>query len=66
MIRKGSVCVVTSGRYAGRTVIVTEVIDDLFVKAKGKGIKERRFNKRHLLPTGKVVEDVEKALEELA
>ena len=66
MIKKGSVCVVTAGRYAGRTVIVTEVLDDLFVKAVGRGIKERRFNKRHLLPTGKVVEDVEKALEELA
>ena len=66
MIVKGSVCVVTAGKYAGRTVIVTEVIDDVFVKAKGRGIKERRFNKRHLLPTGRVVEDIERALEELA
>ena len=66
MIVKGSVCVVTTGRYAGRTVIVTEVIDDIFVKAKGIGIKERKFNKRHLLPTGRVVDNIDKALEELA
>ena len=66
MIVKGSVCVVTAGRYAGETVVVTEVIDDIFVKAKGRRVKERKFNKRHLLPTGKVVEDVEKYLEELA
>ena len=66
MIMKGSVCVVTAGRYAGKTVIVTEVIDDIFVKAVGRGIKERKFNKRHLLPTGRVVENIEAALEELA
>ena len=53
MIEKGSVCIVTTGRYAGKTVVVTEVVDDVFVKAIGKGIKERRFNKRHLIPTGK-------------
>lgn len=66
MIKRGSVCVVTAGRHAGKTVIVTEVIDDLYVKAVGRGIKERRFNKRHLIPTGRVVEDIEVALEELA
>ena len=66
MIEKGSVCVVTAGRYAGKTVIVTEVIDDKFVKAKGRGIKERTFNKRHLLPTGRVVKDIDAALEELS
>ena len=66
MMEKGSVCVVTAGKYAGRTVIVTEVIDDNFVKAKGRGIKERKFNKRHLLPTGRVVKDIEAALEELS
>jgi ribosomal protein L14E/L6E/L27E len=66
MIVKGSVCVVTSGRHAGETVIVTEVIDENFVKAVGRPVKERKFNKRHLLPTGKVVKDVQAALEELA
>ncbi len=66
MIVEGSVCVVKAGRHAGETVIVTKVIDENFVMAKGRNVKERRFNKRHLIPTGKVVKDVDKALEELA
>ncbi len=52
MIKEGMECIVLRGRHAGKRVKVTKVIDDLYVMAKGDGIKERRFNKRHLLPIG--------------
>lgn len=65
MITVGSVCIVTAGRHAGKKIVVTGVIDDIFVKGVGKNIKERKFNKRHLLPTGEKV-DPKKFLEEMA
>lgn len=72
-MKVGDVCVKTAGREAGKEVVVVDIIDDTFVLIDGPGVKRRRCNVRHLVPTGKKVnikkgashEEVLKALEAL-
>jgi len=72
VIEEGSVCIVRAGRNAGQLVVVTRVLDDIYVTVVGPGIKgEKRYNKRHLTPIGKKIsisgkpEDIISALEAL-
>ncbi len=52
MIKEGSVCIVTRGRLAGKKVVVKKVLDDIYVLAETEDGKEKKLNKRHLIPTG--------------
>jgi len=51
-IEKGSVCIKTRGRNAGKKVIVVGTEKDGFVIIEGKKMKKKRCNPRHLFPTG--------------
>ncbi len=64
MMDVGRVCVVRAGRNAGVRVVITEVIDDNFVRVVGPGI-EKRMNKRHLIPTDRVLDVSGKSPEEI-
>jgi large subunit ribosomal protein L14e len=54
----GTVCMKLAGRDAGKLCVVTEVLDNLFVKVDGY-TRPRKVNLKHLQPTGKTV-DVKK------
>ena len=65
----GRVCVKITGRDAGSKVVITKVIDDNYVEVIDRKGKKSKVNKRHLMPTEKVVdvsseEAAIKALEE--
>ncbi len=49
----GSVCVKTTGREAGKKAVVLEIVDDGHVVVQGTGVRKRKCNIAHLLPTGK-------------
>jgi large subunit ribosomal protein L14e len=51
----GTVCVKIAGRDAGKTCVVTEKVDALFVKVDGF-TRARKVNIKHLEPTGKRVD----------
>ena len=61
----GRVCVKTHGRNAGKYVVVVKGIEDGFVEITGpkdvNGIKRKRSNVRHLIPTSKKLNISEKA-----
>jgi len=71
----GRICVKTRGREAGRKCIIVDIINENFVLVTGPknitGVKRRRANVKHLIPTnlkieiekGASDEAVEKALE---
>lgn len=70
----GRVCIKTRGREAGAKVVIVETgagKENEFVTIDGKGVKRRRCNIRHLMPTNDTVnvskgakhEDIVKALE---
>ncbi len=67
----GRVCVKVSGRDAGAKVVIVKNIDDVFAEVVTRSGKRRKVNKRHLLPTEKIIdvegksdEEIAKALEE--
>ena len=67
----GRVCVRVNGRDAGAKVVIVKNIDDVFAEVVTRSGKRRKVNKRHLLPTEKVLdieglsdEEIGKKLEE--
>jgi len=54
-IEVGRVCVKNAGRLAGRKCVIVDIIDENFVLVTGPkdvtGIKRKRANIRHLVPT---------------
>lgn len=72
----GRICVKTRGREAGRKCVIVDIINENFVVVTGPkeitGVKRRRANIKHLVPTpmkiniskGASDEEVKKALEE--
>jgi len=74
-IEVGRICVKNAGRLAGRKCVIVDVIDENFVLVTGPkdvtGIKRKRANIRHLVPTPEKIdipkgandEDVKAALE---
>jgi len=74
-IEIGRICVKIAGREAGRKCVVVDIIDENFVLVTGpkaiSGVKRRRANVKHLIPTDRKVkidkgatdEEVSKALE---
>jgi large subunit ribosomal protein L14e len=54
-IEVGRICVKNAGRLAGRKCVVVDIIDENFVLVTGPkdvtGIKRKRANIRHLVPT---------------
>ncbi len=65
----GRVCVKITGRDAGRKVVIVKVLDDIYVEVVDRSGKHSKVNKRHLMPTERVVdvssdEAAVKALEE--
>ena len=72
----GRICVKTRGREAGRKCVIVDIINENFVLVTGpkklSGVKRRRANVKHLMPTpykvdiqkGASDEEVLKALEE--
>ncbi|MEK6958091.1 MAG: 50S ribosomal protein L14e [archaeon] len=54
-IDKGVVCIKTTGKEAGKKVVVLEAIDRNFVMIEGKGVKKRKCNIAHLFPTGEKI-----------
>jgi len=55
MIEVGRVCMKIAGRDAGRSCVITRVIDDNFVTIAG-ATRSKRCNIRHLEPTAKIVD----------
>lgn len=51
-IGKGSVCIKTRGRHAGKKVTVVSEEKGGFVLIEGNKMKKKRCNPRHLFPTG--------------
>ena len=72
MMDVGRVCVKRVGRDAGALVVILKVLDDNYVLVEGPTTKRTRCNKRHLIPTEKVLpvredmprEEILKLLEE--
>jgi len=65
----GRVCVKITGRDAGSKVVIVKVLDDVYVEVVDRRGKHSKVNKRHLMPTERVVdassdEAAIKALEE--
>ena len=72
----GRCCIILRGRRAGRKAIVVDIVDENFVLITGppqiNGVKRRRMNIDHLLPTnirikikrGASDEDILKAIKE--
>jgi large subunit ribosomal protein L14e len=52
----GRVCVKITGRDAGRKVVILKVIDDNYVEVVDRSGKHHKVNKRHLMPTERVVD----------
>jgi len=54
-IEVGRICVKNAGRLAGRKCVIVDIIDENFVLVTGPkdvtGIKRKRANIRHLVPT---------------
>ncbi|MCS7140473.1 MAG: 50S ribosomal protein L14e [Candidatus Nezhaarchaeota archaeon] len=54
-IEVGRICVKNAGRLAGRKCVIVDVIDENFVLVTGPkevtGIKRKRANVKHLVPT---------------
>lgn len=65
MIKEGTVCIKRAGKDAGKKVVVTKVLDENFVIIVGPGIRGKRCNKRHLIPTDKTIEVSGKSDEEI-
>ncbi len=65
MIKEGTVCIKRAGKNAGVKVVVTKVLDENFVLVVGPGIREKRCNKRHLIPTDKTIDVSGKQYEEI-
>ena len=65
MIREGTVCIKRAGKDAGKKVVVTKVLDENFVIIVGPGIRGKRCNKRHLIPTDKTIDVSGKSYEEI-
>jgi large subunit ribosomal protein L14e len=51
-IEKGSICIKTRGRNAGKKVTVTAIEKDGFVIIEAEKMKKKRCNPKHLFPTG--------------
>ncbi|RLE89284.1 MAG: 50S ribosomal protein L14e, partial [Thermoprotei archaeon] len=74
-IEIGRICLKIAGREAGRKCVIVDIIDENFVLVTGpksiSGVKRRRANIKHLIPTDRKVniskgatdEEVYKALE---
>ncbi len=74
-IEIGRICVKNAGRLAGRKCVIVDVIDEDFVLVTGPkdvtGVKRKRANIKHLVPTPEKIdipkgasdEDVKAALE---
>jgi large subunit ribosomal protein L14e len=54
-IEVGRICVKNAGRLAGRKCVIVDIIDENFVLVTGPkdvtGVKRKRANIRHLVPT---------------
>ncbi|MEM2214272.1 MAG: 50S ribosomal protein L14e [Candidatus Nezhaarchaeales archaeon] len=54
-IEIGRICVKNSGRLAGRKCVIVDIIDENFVLVTGPkdvtGVKRKRSNIKHLIPT---------------
>ena len=60
-IESGRVCIVTSGRRAGKQVVITKVLQQAFVRAKFTNVapekaKERKYSSAHLEPVNQKIE----------
>ncbi len=55
-IEVGRICMKISGREAGETCVIVEIIDDKFVEVVGNAVKNRRCNIKHLEPLDQVIE----------
>ncbi len=55
-IEVGRICMKISGREAGETCVIVEIIDDKFVEVVGSAVKNRRCNIKHLEPLDQVIE----------
>ncbi len=68
----GRVCTKVAGREAGRKCVVVDVIDENFVLIDAPGVKRRRCNVGHLVPSddvlgikkGAKVKEIQKALKD--
>ncbi len=50
-IEVGRVCIKTTGREAGKKIVVVKVVDKNFAIIDGKTIRRRKCNVMHLFPT---------------
>ena len=59
-IEVGRICVKNAGRLAGRKCVIVDLIDENFVLVTGPkditGIKRKRSNVKHLVPTQEKIE----------
>jgi len=53
VIEKGTLCVKTNGRLAGKKGSVIKIIDNSFVEVKFNKEKAKKCNIKHLLPVEK-------------
>jgi len=67
-IEIGRICVKNAGRLAGRKCVIVDIIDENFVLVTGPkdvtGIKRKRANIRHLVPTPEKIDIPEGASDE--
>lgn len=67
-IEIGRICVKNAGRFAGRKCVIVDVIDENFVLVTGPkeltGIKRKRCNIKHLVPTPEKIEVTKGASDE--
>ncbi len=58
-IEIGRICIKTTGKEQGRKCVVVDIIDQNFVLVTGpkslSGVKRRRTNIKHLMPTDKII-----------
>lgn len=58
-IEIGRVCIKNAGKDAGRKCVIVDILDQNFVLITGpksiSGIKRRRINIKHIIPTDKVI-----------
>ncbi|AFZ70162.1 hypothetical protein Calag_0389 [Caldisphaera lagunensis DSM 15908] len=58
-IEIGRVCIKTTGKELGRKCVIVDIIDQNFVLITGpkslSGVKRRRTNIKHLMPTDKII-----------
>ncbi len=52
-IEEGRICIKKMGNDSGEEVVITKIIDDKFVMARGAKGKESRISIRHLEPTSR-------------